>query len=117
MSVIVINALTELVAAPAIKQFKRTWWELGGEGKKPHKKVHLQSVPFMCLKNHCEDWWGKEWRERKHTKSWKRENETKERRVWKKWLRGVKSSAIPHPVIMKACNRGMGGWRKGKEKG
>jgi len=56
MSVIVINALTELAAAPAIKQFKRTWWELGGEGKKTHKKVHLQSVPFMCLKNHCEDW-------------------------------------------------------------
>ncbi len=31
---IVINALTELAAAPAMKQFKHTWRELGGEGQK-----------------------------------------------------------------------------------
>lgn len=37
MSVIVINALTELAAAPAMKQFKRTWWELGEKGKKTNK--------------------------------------------------------------------------------
>ncbi len=67
---IVIKALTGLAAAPAMKQFKHTWRELGGEGQNKHIKiVRLQSVPFICLQNNCEDWCGKEWRERKHIKS------------------------------------------------